>query len=76
MDVQFDSYNGESFYMDKVGAVIEELKEKGLLKESDGAQIVDLSEYNMPPCLVLKKDGQLSVSYQRSGSGNLSKEYL
>lgn len=57
LDVQFDSYNGESFYMDKVGAVVQELKEKGLLKESDGAQIVDLSEYNMPPCLVLKKDG-------------------
>ena len=57
LDVQFDSYKGESFYMDKVDAVIEELKEKKLLQESDGAMIVDLSDADMPPCLVLKKDG-------------------
>lgn len=57
LDVQFDSYKGESFYMDKVDAVIEELKEKKLLQESDGAMIVDMSDADMPPCLVLKKDG-------------------
>ncbi|MBQ7063500.1 MAG: arginine--tRNA ligase [Firmicutes bacterium] len=57
LDVQFDSYNGESFFMDKTDAVIEELKAKGLLQESDGAQIVDLSDDNMPPALVLKSDG-------------------
>ncbi len=57
LDVQFDSYNGESFFMDKTDAVIRELKEKGLLIESEGAQIVDLSDANMPPCLVLKRDG-------------------
>lgn len=57
LNVTFDSYAGESFYNDKMGVVIDELKEKGLLKESDGAQIVDLSDYNMPPCLILKKDG-------------------
>lgn len=57
LNVTFDSYAGESFYNDKMGVVIDELKEKDLLKESDGAQIVDLSDYNMPPCLILKKDG-------------------
>lgn len=57
LNVTFDSYAGESFYNDKMGVVIDELKEKGLLKESDGAKIVDLSDYNMPPCLILKKDG-------------------
>lgn len=57
LDVQFDSYNGESFYMDKVDGVVQALKEKNLLQESDGAMIVDLSESDMPPCLVLKKDG-------------------
>ncbi len=57
LGVSFDSYNGESFYNDKMAPAIEELKEKGLLKEDNGAQIVDLSDYDMPPCLVLKKDG-------------------
>lgn len=57
LNIKFDSYKGESFYNDKMEAVVEEMKEKGLLTESEGAQIVDLSEYNMPPCLILRKDG-------------------
>ena len=57
LDVTFDSYNGESFYLDKMDAPIALMREKGLLKESEGAQVVDLSEYNMPPCLILKSDG-------------------
>ena len=57
LGIRFDSFNGESFYSDKMPAVIEELKEKKLLKLDDGASIVDLSEYKMPPCLILKRDG-------------------
>ena len=57
LGVSFDSYAGESFYIDKMGRVIDELNAKGLLKEDQGAQIVDLEEYGMPPCLILKKDG-------------------
>lgn len=57
LGVAFDSYNGESFYMDKVGAVVDELKAKQLLEESEGAQIVNLDDADMPPALVLKKDG-------------------
>ena len=57
LGVTFDSYAGESFYNDKMGRVIDELTEKKLLVESDGAKIVDLSAYNMPPCLILKRDG-------------------
>lgn len=57
LGVHFDSYAGESFYNDKMDAVIEELKQKNLLKESEGALIVDLEEYGMPPCMILKKDG-------------------
>lgn len=57
LNVTFDSYAGESFYNDKMQPVVEELKEKGLLKTSDGASIVDLEEYGMPPCLILKSDG-------------------
>ena len=57
LNVTFDSYAGESFYNDKMDVVIEELKEKNLLKESEGSMIVDLSDYDMPPCLILKSDG-------------------
>ena len=57
LNVKFDSYNGEAFYNDKMDAVVEELKQKGLLVESNGAQVVMLDDYNMPPCIVLKADG-------------------
>lgn len=57
LGVSFDAYTGESFYNDKMAPVVEELKEKGLLKESEGAMIVDLEEENMPPCLIIRKDG-------------------
>lgn len=57
LDISFDSYAGESFYNDKMDAVIKELDEKKLLKESEGAKIVDLEDVNMPPCLITKKDG-------------------
>ncbi len=57
LGIKFDSYNGESFYTDKMPAVVEELREKGLLKLDDGASVVDLSAYNMPPALILKRDG-------------------
>ncbi|NLY77845.1 MAG: arginine--tRNA ligase [Tissierellia bacterium] len=57
LGIKFDSYAGESFYSDKMNRVIEELEAKGLLKESEGARIVDLEEYDMPPALIQKSDG-------------------
>ncbi len=57
LDITFDSYAGESFYNDKMQPVIDELREKGLLKTSEGAQVVDLEEYGMPPCIILRSDG-------------------
>lgn len=57
LDITFDSYNGESFYNDKMQPVIDELERKHLLVESEGAKIVDLAPYGMPPCLIVKKDG-------------------
>jgi arginyl-tRNA synthetase len=57
LGVEFDSYAGEAFYNDKMQVVIDSLKEKKLLVESNGAQVVMLEEYNMPPCIVLKGDG-------------------
>ncbi|MDE7395850.1 MAG: arginine--tRNA ligase [Clostridiales bacterium] len=57
LGIAFDSYAGESFYNDKMTPVIDELKAKNLLTESDGALVVNLDDCDMPPCLILKKDG-------------------
>ncbi|MBR7181746.1 MAG: arginine--tRNA ligase, partial [Clostridia bacterium] len=57
LGIEFDSYKGESFYTDKMPAQVEKLREMGLLKIDDGASIVDLEPYGMPPCLILKRDG-------------------
>ena len=57
LGVKFDSYAGESFYNDKMQPIIDDLRAKNLLKEDQGAQIVDLEPYGMPPALILRSDG-------------------
>jgi len=57
LNISFDSYNGESFYSDKMDEVVDILKEKNLLVESEGAMVVDLEAENMPPCMILKSNG-------------------
>ena len=57
LGITFDSYAGESFYNDKMQPVIDDLRSKGLLTESEGAEVVCLDEYGMPPALILKSDG-------------------
>ena len=57
LNSKFDSYNGEAYYNDKMEPVVKELEEKGLLKESEGAKIVDLEEYDMPPCIIITSAG-------------------
>ena len=57
LNIKYDSYAGESFYGDKMEAVVDMLKEKDLLKDSNGAKIVDLEQFSLPPCLILKSDG-------------------
>ena len=57
LGVSFDSYNGEAFYSDKMDEVVEMLRAADILTESEGAQVVDLSDMNMPPCIILKSDG-------------------
>ena len=57
LNVKFDSYAGESFYNDKMQPVIDELKAKNLLTESQGAMVVNLDAYDMPPCIILRSDG-------------------
>ncbi|MDO4711559.1 MAG: arginine--tRNA ligase [Peptostreptococcaceae bacterium] len=57
LGIRFDSFNGESFYSDKMPKVIEDMEKKGILLDSQGAKIVDLEAYDMPPALIMKKDG-------------------
>lgn len=57
MGVDFDHYTGESFYEDKMPAVIEELESKGLLERSEERDVVKLDEYKLNPCLIRKSDG-------------------
>lgn len=57
LGIEFDSYAGESFYCDKSQRVVDECNAHELLEESEGAYIIRLDEYNMAPCIVMKKDG-------------------
>lgn len=57
LDIEFDSYNGESFYTDKMPAIVEELKEKNLLEDSQGAKIVNLEKEGLPSSIIIKSDG-------------------
>ncbi len=73
LDIRFDSYAGESFYSDKMQPIVDELKEKGLLTESRGAQVVDLEEYGMPPCIILKSDGSSLYATRDMAAANYRK---
>ncbi|ALS00892.1 arginine--tRNA ligase [Enterococcus silesiacus] len=57
LEVSFDSYNGEAFYNDKMDEIVTMLEEKHLLQENQGAEIVDLSAYELNPALIKKSDG-------------------
>ena len=57
LNSKFDSYNGEAYYNDKMQPIVEELEEKGLLVESEGARVVPLDQYDMPPCIIITSAG-------------------
>ncbi|EME7165064.1 arginine--tRNA ligase [Enterococcus faecium] len=57
LEVRFDSLNGEAFYNDKMDEIVKLLEEKHLLNEDKGAEIVDLSAYDLNPALIKKSDG-------------------
>ncbi len=56
LGIKFDSYNGEAFYNDKMGEVVDILDKKGVLEDSQGAKVVYVGD-NMPPCIILKSNG-------------------
>lgn len=57
LNIKFDVISGESLYNKKMDAIVDELKQKGLLTQSEGAQIVDLNKYELGACLIKKSDG-------------------
>ena len=57
LDIDFDSYKGEHFYSDKMAEQVEKMEKQGILVDSEGAKIVDLEKYNLPPALIIKSDG-------------------
>ena len=61
LDVEFDSYNGEAFYNDKMDEIVEILKDKNLLVESQGAMVVPLEGYEIP-CMILKSNGSTTYT--------------
>jgi arginyl-tRNA synthetase len=80
LGITFDSWKGESFYTDKMDAVVQELKDKNITIKSEGATIVDLEQYKMPPCLILRSDGgtlyptrDIAASIYRKDKYNFSK---
>ncbi|MGD9679528.1 MAG: arginine--tRNA ligase, partial [Vulcanibacillus sp.] len=82
LGVRFDYYMGESFYNDKMDRVIDELTDKNLLVESEGAQVVDLSENDMPPAIIKKRDGSsiyatrdLAAALYRKDTFNFDKAF-
>ena len=80
LNIEFDSYKGESFYTDKMPAQVQKLRDMGLLQIDDGASIVNLDEWNMPVCLILKRDGStlyptrdIAAAVYRKGEYNFDK---
>ncbi len=62
LDVHFDSLNGEAFYSDKMGEVVNLLEKSGKLLESEGAKVINLEEKQMPPCLIEKTNGSTTYA--------------
>ncbi|MBO4725757.1 MAG: arginine--tRNA ligase [Firmicutes bacterium] len=75
LGITYDSYAGESFYSDKMPAIEKELEEKGLMKESEGAMIVDLEPYGMPPALIKKSDGSSLYITRDLAAANYRKDH-
>lgn len=76
LDIEFDNYKGEACYSEYMPAILEELNDKNLLVESDGAQIIDLSEFDLPPSIIIKSNGSSAyITRDIATAINRKKEY-
>lgn len=76
LDIDFDNYKGEAYYSKFMPEILEELKEKNLLVESDGAQIIDLSDFDLPPSIIIKSNGSSAyITRDIATAINRKKEY-
>ncbi|GAU79756.1 arginine--tRNA ligase [Fusibacter sp. 3D3] len=75
LGVTFDSYAGESFYSDKMPGILTELRTKHIVQKSEGAEIVDLEPYGMPPALITKKDGSSLYMTRDLAAAKFRKDY-
>lgn len=62
LNIEFDSWNGEAFYSDKMSEIVQKLEKTGKLVESEGAKIIDLQQQNMPPCIIQKTNGSTTYA--------------
>ena len=62
LDVHFESSNGEAFYSDKMPEIVQILEKTGKLVESEGARVIKLDEYNIPPCIIEKTNGSTTYA--------------
>ncbi|WP_308544712.1 arginine--tRNA ligase [uncultured Sneathia sp.] len=76
LDIHFELVNGESFYNEMMPKVLDDLKQKGLAKEDDGALVVFFDENKLPPCIVQKKDGSFLYSTSDLATIKYRKEKL
>lgn len=76
LDIDFDNYKGEAYYSKYMPEILEELKKKNLLVESDGAQIIDLSDFDLPPSIIIKSNGSSAyITRDIATAINRKKEY-
>ena len=76
LDIEFDNYKGEAYYSKYMPEILEELKEKKLLVESDGAQIIDLAQFDLPPSIIIKSNGSSAyITRDIATAINRKKEY-
>lgn len=62
LNIEFDSLNGEAFYADKMQEVVDLLRKSGKLEESEGAEVINLEDKGMPPCLIIKSNGSTTYA--------------
>ena len=76
LGVNFDDFRGEMYYNNLVPQAVEDLKSKGLLKDSQGAKIVDLDAYDMSPAVIIKSDGTtLYITRDYAAAADRYKDY-